>query len=150
MATVKGGDKLKRKLDALVAGLASGNNTVKVGFLSKATYPDGKPVAMIAAIQDFGAPSRGIPPRPFFRNMIRDNSKAWPGIMANLLATTSYDTDKTLNLMGEGIKGQLQQSIRDTNTPPLSPKTIARKGFSKPLIHTSVMINSVDWEIVRK
>jgi hypothetical protein len=150
MATVKGGDKLKRKLDALIAGLASGNNTVKVGFLSKATYPDGKPVAMIAAIQDFGAPSRGIPPRPFFRNMIRDNSKAWPGIMANLLATTNYDTDKTLNLMGEGIKGQLQQSIRDTNTPTLSPKTVARKGFSKPLIDTGHMINSVDWEIVRK
>lgn len=150
MATVKGGDKLKKKLDALVAGLASGNNTVKVGFLSKATYPDGKPVAMIAAIQDFGAPSRGIPPRPFFRNMIRDNSNAWPGIMANLLVTTSYDTDKTLNLMGEGIKGQLQQSIRDTNTPPLSPKTVQRKGFSKPLIDTGNMINSVDWEVVRK
>lgn len=150
MATVKGGDKLKKKLDVLVAGLASGSNTVRVGFLSKSTYPDLTPVAMIAVIQDFGAPSRGIPPRPFFRNMIRDNSKAWPGIMANLLATTNYDMDKTLNLMGDGIKGQLQKSIDDTNSPALSPKTIAKKGFSKPLIDTGVMRKSVSWEVVRK
>jgi hypothetical protein len=41
----------------------------------------------------------------------------------------------------------LQQSIRDTNDPPLAQATIARKGFAKPLIDTSVMINSVDYEV---
>ena len=49
--------------------------------------------------------------------------------------------------MGEGIKGQLQQSIRDTNAPPLAPATVSAKGFAKPLIDSSNMINSVDYEV---
>ncbi len=49
--------------------------------------------------------------------------------------------------MGEHIKGQLQGSIRDLMEPALSPVTIAKKGFSKPLIETSHMLNSVDYDI---
>ena len=49
--------------------------------------------------------------------------------------------------MGEHIKDQLQGSIRDLMEPALSPVTIAKKGFSKPLIETSHMLNSVDYDI---
>ena len=69
MATLKGGNKLVEKLEAFSRSIRTANR-VRIGFLSNATYPNGTPVALIALIQDSGAPSRGIPPRPFFRNMI--------------------------------------------------------------------------------
>ncbi len=142
---VKGGDKLQAKLRELASKLRGGS--VRVGFLENATYPNGTPVAMIAAIQNFGAPRAGIPPRPFFTNMIAAKQKEWPSAVAGLLKSNEYDVTKTLQMTGEAVAGQLRQSIRDTNEPPLKPATIRRKGFDKPLIHTSHMINSVDYEV---
>ena len=147
MATIRGGEKLEAALREMAQGLAAGAK-VKVGFLAKSKYPNGTPVAMIAAIQDFGAPKAGIPPRPFFRNMIKDKSGEWPAAIAGLLKSNGYDAKRTLDLTGEAIEGQLRKSIIDTNAPPLKPATIKRKGFAKPLIDTSVMINSIGHEVV--
>ncbi|KMO33906.1 hypothetical protein VQ02_19905 [Methylobacterium variabile] len=146
MVTVKGGMALERRLGELAAKLGD-SPTLSVGFLEGASYPDGTSVAMVAAIDEFGAPANNQPPRPFFRSMIADKSSGWPTSLAATLKTTNYDPKAALGLMGEGIKGQLQQSILDLTSPPLSPKTIARKGFDKPLIDSSVMINSVDYVV---
>lgn len=148
MATVhvRGGDKLDKALADIARRLKQGG-ALKVGFLEGAKYPNGTSVALVAAVQNFGAPGRGIPARPFFSNMVEAKSPAWPGALGALLKNTGYDVDAALKLMGEEIKGQLQQSIRDTNSPPLSPLTIERKGFEKPLIDTGHMINSVDYEV---
>lgn len=145
MAAIKGGQKLERELKKLASGIAK-PASVKVGFLAGATYPDGKSVAMIAAIQDYGAPSRGIPPRPFFRNMVKTKKGEWPAAIAGLLKSTG-DAEKTLELTGQAIAGQLRQSIRDTNAPPLAASTIRRKGFAKPLVDTGHMLASVDYEV---
>jgi hypothetical protein len=114
-------------LEAYLQGIldnATNAREVRVGFLEDATYPDGKNVATIAAIQEFGAPSAGIPPRPFFRSMIADKSPQWGTILGALLDTHGYDAAQALALMGEGISGQLRQSIVDTVAPPLSPITL--------------------------
>jgi len=121
--------------------------TLRVGFLENAKYPDGTPVAMIAAIQDYGAPNAGIPPRPFFRNMIAAKSPEWPAAIAQLLKDNNLDAVKALDQTGFAIEGQLRESIQQTNAPPLAPSTIARKGFDKPLIDTGHMYNSVDHEV---
>jgi hypothetical protein len=161
MATIRGGDKLHRELAKLTVKLRN-PGTLSIGFLSGATYPvnakrskrgqkkslaGGIPVAMIAAIQEFGAPSRGIPPRPFFRSMIKSKSGEWPRAIANLLKANGYDARRTLMLTGEAIAGQLRQSIKDTNAPPLKPATINRKGHSKPLVDTGHMLASIDYEV---
>lgn len=169
MATIRGGDKLQSALARLTANIKR-PGTLRVGFLENATYPSGPrpalrarykkrravraikgagvlPVAMIAAIMEFGAARRGIPPRPFFRNMIASKQGEWPKAIAGLLKQTNYDAQKTLRLTGEAIAGQLRQSIIDTNSPPLKPATIRRKGFSKPLVDTSHMLRSVDYEV---
>ena len=146
MAVIRGGQKLEAQL-RLLSNTVAKKATLRVGFLENAKYPDGTPVAMIAAIQDFGAPKVNIPPRPFFRNMIRTKQKEWgPGIAA-LLRTNNWDAERALNLTGQAIAGQLRQSIQDTNSPPLQPATIARKGFAKPLVDTGHMLNSVDYEV---
>jgi len=146
MAVIRGGQKLEQALARLGAKVAK-PATLRVGFLDTAKYPDGTPVAMIAAIQDFGAPKVNIPPRPFFRNMIRSKQKEWAPAIANLLQGNGFDAVAALNKAGQAIAGQLRQSIQDTNAPPLKPATIARKGFAKPLVDTGHMLNSVDYEV---
>lgn len=149
MATIKGGDKLRQVL-AQLGEVGRDKPLVRVGFLENATYPDGTPVAMIAAIQDFGAPRAGIPPRPFFRNMVADKQAEWGPALGKQLKANGYDARKALETVGDGIVGQLKQSIIDTNEPPLAPSTIRAKGFDKPLIDQGIMINSVDREVVAK
>lgn len=148
MAEIKGGQKAAAYLARLAQRLAT-PRTLRVGFLENARYPDGKPVAMIAAIQNFGAPRANIPARPFFSNMIAAKQKEWPAAIAGLMKANQYNVDKVLDIAGHAIAGQLRQSIRDTNAPPLSPYTVAKKGHSKPLVDTGHMLNSVDHEVQR-
>lgn len=145
MATVSGGDKLRKKIETIVAGVKSAS-AVKSGFLAGATYPNGTPVAMIAFIQDRG--SRTIPPRPFFRDMIDKYSETWAPTVAAALKASDYDAAKALGQLGELMDGQIRQSIQDTNAPPLAKSTIRRKGFDKPLIDKGHMWNSVDHKVV--
>ena len=146
MPTITGGAALERKLRELARQM-SRPATLRVGFLEHATYPNGTPVAMIAAIQDYGAPNANIPPRPFFRNMVAAKSQEWPNAIALNLRLNNNEVEPTMRIVAEAIAGQLRESIIKTNAPPLSPITIARKGFAKPLIDTSHMINSVDYEV---
>ena len=144
MATVRGGEKFERAIADMVAKLGR-PAVLRVGFLEKAKYPDGTSVASVAAFNEFGTGT--APPRPFFRNMIAAKQPEWPKAIADGLKRNRLDVDLTLKQTGEAIKGQLQQSIRDTNTPPLAPSTIRCKGFEKPLIETTQMINSVDFDV---
>ena len=145
MATVRGGAKLDAALRELAAKVAV-PATLRVGFLENARYPDGTPVAMIAAINEYGRPPTQ-PPRPFFRNMIRDKQGEWPTAIADLLKANDLDAVKALDLAGAAIAGQLRQSIVDLVSPALAASTIRRKGFDKPLIDTGHMMNSVDHEV---
>jgi len=176
VATLSGGDKLEAYLKDL-ARKVSTPGTLRVGFLESARYPDGSPVANAAAIQNFGAPSRGIPPRPFFTHMIEKNRDGWGPTLAVQLEATGYDTQKALARLGEEMEGQLRTSINETNDPPLSPVTVmlrhmfgnhpeeirgadvgeaARRvaagksnggASTKPLIWTGVMFQSVGSEV---
>jgi hypothetical protein len=143
---ITGGTKLEAHLKGLAKKLSNAKS-VKVGFLEGATYPDGTPVAMVAAIQNFGAPAVGIPPRPFFSNMVREKGPNWGKSLSEILKAQKMDAAKSLALTGKGIEGQLHQSIVDTNAPPLAKATIAAKGFDKPLVDTGHMLNSINSEV---
>lgn len=146
MAELRGGVKLQRALAELTAKLDT-PGSVKIGFLAGARYPNGTSVAMVAAIQEYGAPRAGIPSRPFFRNTIAAKQGEWPAAIAGLLKSTDYDTRRTLELIGEAIKGQIQQGIRDFVGVPLKPATIKHKGHAKQLVETGHMLNSVAYEV---
>lgn len=177
MAELKGGAKLEAALNELARKVEKAG-TLRVGFLEGATYPDGTSVAMVAALQNFGAPARGIPPRPFFTNMVKDKSPRWPEQLAGLLEANDWDVDVALNQMGAGIAGQLRQAIVETNSPPLSAITLMLRKMkyddpdlvvtgatvgeaarrvaagesyadapTKPLVDSSHMLQSVDYEV---
>ena len=145
MTTLKGGDALMKKLEEIAKSMGGGS--VSVGFMEGATYPDGTPVPAVAFWNEFGVPERGQPPRPYFRRMIAAESPTWAGKMARLAEGTNYDGPRVLALMGEDLKGALQQSINDLTDPALAPSTIEAKGFAKPLIDTSHMLNSVTYKV---
>jgi hypothetical protein len=146
VASTRGG-QIAAKVLAAIGVAARKAETVRVGFLASAKYPDGTPVAMVAAIQDFGTPKVKVPSRPFFRQMIKSKSSEWPKAVGDLLIINKFDADKTLRQVGEAVAGQLRQSITDFSGAPLKPATIKRKGFDKQLIDTSVMLKSVDFEV---
>ena len=174
MATVTGGDRLKAALAKFGAGIGNATS-VKVGFLEGSQELDGTSSPMVAAIQEFGAPKKGIPPRPFFRAMISKHSGEWPAELAAILKEAKYDAAKSLDKMGSEIASELRQSIIDMNDPPLSPVTImlrsmkneyeglpfydkfkiavarvqagkSAKGASeKPLVDTRALLKNVDY-----
>lgn len=144
MATIRGGKKLESALNDLARRVAK-PGTLKVGFFEEATYPDGTSVAMVAALNNFGTSK--APPRPFFTNMVHDKQHEWAPALSGLLVANNMDAIKALNILGDGIKGQLQQSINDLVSPPLAQSTIDRKGFDKPLIDTTRMINSAAYKV---
>lgn len=123
MVEIAGGVKYEEWLRKVAAKIGR-VGAVRVGFLEDATYPDGTSVATVAAIQNFGAPARGIPPRDFFSRMVREQSPRWGVRFARLLQQNDNDVEKSLTLMGAGIAGQLREAIVETNTPPLSAVTL--------------------------
>ena len=147
MASFSGGDKLQAKLKELADKI--GSNSVSVGFLEDATYPTGQSVAEVAAYNEFGTTKS--PARPFFGNMVEANKDSWGDALGKLCVALDYDIPKVMGQMGEGIKGQLQQSIIDFNDPPDSDGTIERKqsahGADATLVDTGHMLNSVDYEV---
>lgn len=119
--------------------------SVRIGFLEGATAPNGDSIPLRAAMNEFG--HGNVPPRPFFRNMIHEKSPGWPAAIALNLRLTNYNVEQTLRRVGEGVASQLTASILNLWTPPLSPKTIKKKGFDKPLIEHGDMINAVGYEV---
>ena len=84
------------------------------------------------------------------RNTVAKHKAEWGPATARNLRATDFNVDKTLERMGQGIKGQVQQSINELREPPLAPSTIKAKGFDKPLIDTGYMLDRVDYNVYRK
>jgi hypothetical protein len=121
--SLEGGGKLEAYLKELSKKISSGA-VLEVGFPEGATYPDGTPVAYVAAIQEFGAPAKRIPARPFFRPMIKKNSDDWGPQLAKALKAFNYNAEIALEFMGQQIEGELQDSIIGVMAPALSPVTL--------------------------
>ena len=88
-----------------------------------------------------------IPPRPFFRRMIRLGRDHWGRDLAGILKSVDYDAAKGLELMGELMRGELVESIRANVYAPLKPSTIRRKGNAQQLIDTGDMWNAANFEV---
>lgn len=130
----------------------------RTGFFEEAKYPDGQLVAEIAAIQEYGVPSRKIPPRPFFRPAIREYRAKWlrfaAGAAKRILdgKLTAADAMESLaDLAAEDVK----VSINSIWWPKLKKSTLASrraKGNTtdKPLIDTGLMIESMQGKAVKE
>lgn len=142
-------DKILDALNNIASNLS--DKQLKVGFIDGATYPDGTPVAMVAATNEYGNPANNQPPRPFFRNAIAEHEREWLDAISRGLQK-GVPLDDVLAVVGEGAVGDVVQSIATLMDPPLSPATIASRkskgnASTKPLVDTKVMIRDVHYEV---
>lgn len=145
MAELEGQADLMRELERLIMEIGTGN--VEIGFFG-GTYPDGGPsIPAVAFWNEFGIPSNNQPPRPFFRDMINQNQSTWLQLAATAVQLSNRQGHEALAMIGEEIRAQLQESIREFTTPDISPVTKAAKGFDTPLQDTKIMVNSVTYRV---
>lgn len=141
--------------------LASLDNHVgKVGWFSSSIYPSGVPVAYVAAIHEFGAPSKNIPPRMGLRGMIVNERPAWSKtieMVAKLILNGSMTMSGAdlLDLIGAQAEASIRKQIASVWSPPLKLATLqarARRSASgaprtktggKPLNDTGYLMASV-------
>lgn len=134
---------------------------LRVGYFAESRYPNGTPVAYVAAIQEFGYPEGGIPPRPTLRPTAQERKKEWAeqilkGTRQALLGKASVVN--VLEAVGMAAAGDVRKTIATLTNPPLAPSTLRNRqskkktpGVStKPLIDTSLMINSVAHSVTKK
>ena len=106
----------------------------KVGYFPSAKYTDGNSIAYVASIQEYGVPSKSIPPRPFFRPTADRRMGAWKQVFAYKVKEFmqgrgfAKDAFDTIGLMAAG---EIRQAISEVNDPPLSPITILARKYKK-------------------
>jgi hypothetical protein len=153
VAGVSGGKKLAAYLLSMITRVRN-DEFVNVGFQNKLTYPaEGSKnpvfVAQVAFWNEYG--TRGVPSRPFFRTMIAAKSPTWGKDIAKLLKYHNGDTNVVLGLMGERMTNQLRDSIVSGGWQGNSARTIAKKGFDKPLQDSAIMVREgISYEVHSK
>lgn len=134
---------------ALLVGIQEQAKTVSQSKNGRNQKP-GLSVAEYAAKNEFG--TKDIPERSFMRTAFDDNITAISNIVYNQIVEV-IDGKSTIQqaygIVGQVIVGLIQRKIRAIVLPPNSPKTIAAKGSSKPLIDFGQMIASVTYAVRR-
>lgn len=145
-------DKVMDALDGI--GNALANKQLKVGFIDGATYPDGTPVAMVAATNEYGNPANNQPPRPFFRKTIWAHKHEWEEKIQNGIKS-GESLDVILSSVGELAAGQIVESIAQLMDPPISDATIKARRTRKnrpnqsikPLVDRGLMNHAITHEV---
>jgi RNase H-fold protein (predicted Holliday junction resolvase) len=88
-----------------------------------------------------------IPPRPFMHMTFDNNNNKWIDSFKKLLVKNEYDVNKSLKTLGVIMQTDIQNTIRDGNFVENSARTVAIKGFNKPLIDSGDMLQSVTYEV---
>lgn len=126
------------------------NKKVAVGYFSNSTYTkDGKsiPVAYVASVMEFG--DMHTPARATIRPSLEKNKAKYFDLINKAVVNSLNGSDFKVGLMIVGKMGaeDIQAEIRSLQNPPLSIKTILKKGHSKPLMDTKVMYNAVNFKV---
>ena len=98
-------------------------------------------------------PSKKRTTRPFMRPTVIARRKAWMtqlGAGAKAVLEGRAKPADVLETVAMGAAGDVAKTIRSVTSPPLNKRTIARKGFDKPLVETRQMIQSVTGVVEKK
>lgn len=135
---------MRRYAEQAVLAVGWPKGTESVGI----KYPDGTPVLLVAAANNFGAPN--IPARPFMSEAQEPAVNATQPVAAVMVkkvnAGKATITD-ALNEMAPYAEAAFKQTITDLSDPPNAPSTIAQKGSDNPLIDTGLMRNSLTTQV---
>jgi hypothetical protein len=127
------GESLGKALDEIAKRVAEFNGkTAQAGFFPEAAYPDGTPVAYVAAIQEYG--DGKIPPRHPIRSAVAKSRSGWVEDLkrgAQAVVHGDISAEAVLDQVGGAMAADIQTSISDTVAPPLSPITVMLRGMRR-------------------
>ena len=136
----------------------------KAGWFRTSHYENGVPVAYIASIHEYGAPSKNIPPRPFMRPTILRMKQKWLELLASgarAVVAGKQTPHTVLDALGLNAQEEIRRSITLVHEPPLKPATIAARKrkradkktlglLDKPLEDTFTMFNLITHVVDKK
>ena len=125
---------------------------VKVGIVEGSEKSeDGINIAEYAAYNEEG--TKNIPSRPFIRSWVDNHKEQIDKMLTsafNRVLSGKWTAEEAMKRIGEFAQSGIKKNIIDGKFEPNSPKTIAKKGSSKPLIDTGTLRNSIRYEVVEK
>ena len=120
------------------------NYETKVGWFDNAKEENGQQTAYVAAVQEFGVPSKKIPPRLGFRETCAKKRKAWRAFIqgaAGEVLEGRMNGEEAMEALGLKARGDLFRRLVSNPGPPLKEATLAarrRKGRT----HTETLQDS--------
>ena len=145
----------RERLEQLIKELET--KVVKVGYFEHSTYPDGTPIAYVAAIQEMGYVKGGIPARPTLHPAMEAGTPNYKNGVARAFrnAMAGADLVTGLNAIGEVAAGDVKQAISSLTSPSLNQSTVdarrrrhhAGKASDKPLVDSGQMLQAVTYSV---
>lgn len=139
-----------------IAALAASTARVRVGILDDAPKREhdgadgGTTLLEVAAVHEFGAPSRGVPQRSFIRGTVDEKREQIASLQVAVLTRVvkgEITEQQGLDQIGAKVAGMIQTRISQGIAPALKQETIDRKGSSTPLIDTNQLRSGVTWKV---
>ena len=138
----------------------------KIGWFPSAVYESGAPVAGVAYVQEFGAPSRGIPARLGMRNTAAEKRVDWAKTAENISRASAQgkiEPGRVMEAVAMAAEGAVRETITKVTSPALKQSTIdarkrrladggkgAKASIAKPLVDTGILLNSLTSETTKK
>jgi len=151
---------LRQAIDGL------GKNQGRVGWFPASKYENGAPVAGVAYVQEFGSPSRGVPPRLGLRVLAEEKRPEWAKVAAQIskgVMSGQLPITAVAEAVGLAAEGNIRERVASVTEPPLKAATVearkrrlanggkgAQASIAKPLVDTGLLLNSVASEVVQK
>lgn len=128
------------------------NINIKIGLFGSGKIEEN--VAERGAKNELGT-KEGTPSRPFMRmafdNNLEININSIQKLYKNFVkGKGKTETKQLISKIGVLFEGQIKKTIKTGNFEPLSIVTIEKKGSTRPLIDTGVMLNSVKYQIIKR
>lgn len=131
--------------------LKAENIAAKTGFFESSRYPDGTPVAYVAAIQEFGYPEGNIPQRSFMRSTVseeRDKYREHMKKYARQIISGKMTPADALERIALTSEGDIRKKITKIQDPPLKESTLRSRrsrgnNSTKPLNDIGYMLSQL-------
>lgn len=126
------------------------DRSVLIGVPAGKEEADGTPLAMVAAVHEFGSPEQNIPERSFLRAGVREGAPKFHTVNVDScrkILLGQMTVEQAVNKLGVIGVGEVKRKIGNGPFVPLKPATIKRKGSSRPLIDTGQLRQSITYQL---
>lgn len=144
--SVSGGDKLGTRLRQIMERVQK-NSGVLVGVpAGTGSYEDGAPIAVIAAVHEFGSADGRIHERSFLRVPLRQNTDLFKSMFRAQMAKVvkgELTMHQAMTVIGDKGRSVSVDAIHAGLQPGNSEQTKKRKGSGTPLIDEGQLWQSI-------